>query len=79
MKDEKLYRALLKLLVTDLVIKRQFILFLMIFLIYVSDLEDWLDFLIALTYADDTITSVSAPSMEEVIRRLEIDAKNVLA
>ena len=28
-------------------------------LIYVSDLEDWLEFAIAVTYADDTSTSVS--------------------
>ena len=44
-----------------------------------SDLENWLQFAISLTYADDTSTSVSAPTIEEVIRKLEIDAKNVLA
>ena len=32
----------------------------------------------ALTYANDTSTSVSADDEKEVIRRLEIDAKNVL-
>ena len=30
------------------------------FVIYVSDLEDWLEFAISLTHADDTSTSVSA-------------------
>ena len=29
------------------------------FVIYVSDLEDWLEYAISLTYADDTSTSVS--------------------
>ena len=43
-----------------------------------SDLEDWLEFAKALTYADDTSTSVSASTIEKVIRRLEIDAINVL-
>ena len=48
------------------------------FVIYVSDLEDWLEFARSLTYADDTSTGVSAISMEEVIKKLEIDAVNVL-
>ena len=47
------------------------------FVIYVSDLEVWLEFAIALTYADNTSTSVSAQNIAEVIRRLEIDAVNV--
>ena len=43
-----------------------------------SDLEDWPVYLKAFTYADDTSTIVSGPNVEEVIRKLEIDAKNVL-
>ena len=50
----------------------------MAFVIYVSDLEDWLEFAISLTYADDTTTSISADTIEEVKKKLEIDAKNVL-
>ena len=49
------------------------------FVIYVSDLEGWLEFAIALTYADDTSTSVSAPNMAEEMKRLEIDACIILA
>ena len=45
---------------------------------YVSDLEDWLDHAISLTYADDTSTSVSGKNIADVLRKLEIDAKNVL-
>ena len=48
------------------------------FVIYVSDLEDWLEFAISLTYADDTSTSVSGKGVEEVLKKLAIDAKNVL-
>ena len=44
-----------------------------------ADLEDWLQFAKALTYADDTSTSVSAETIEEIIRMLELDAKNVLS
>ena len=46
------------------------------FVIYVSDLEDWLQFAKALTYADDTSTSVAAKTIEEIIRMLETDAIN---
>ena len=48
------------------------------FVIYVSDLEDWLQYAISLTYADDTSTSVSGKSINDVLRKLQIDAKNVL-
>jgi hypothetical protein len=48
------------------------------FVIYVRDLEDWLQYAISLTYADDTSTSVSGKSIEDVLRKLQIDAKNVL-
>ena len=44
-----------------------------------SDLEDWLEFAISLTYADDTTTSISADTIEEVKKKLEIDAKNLHA
>ena len=47
-------------------------------MIYVADLEEWLQIAIALTYADDTSTSVSGDTIEEIIRLLELDAKNVL-
>ena len=47
-------------------------------MLYVSDLEDWLEFSSAFTYADDTSSSVSGKDLDEVIRRLEIDAVNVL-
>ena len=46
--------------------------------IYVSDLEDWLQYASSLTYADDTSTSVSGKSINDVLRKLQIDAKNVL-
>ena len=42
-----------------------------------SDLEDCLEFATALIYADDTSTSVSDLNIEEVIRKLEIDATHV--
>ena len=48
------------------------------FVIYVSDLEDWLEYAISLTYADDTSTSVSGKCIFDVLKKLEIDAKNVL-
>jgi hypothetical protein len=48
------------------------------FAIYVNDLEDWLQYAISLTYADDTSTSVNGKSIEDVLRKLQIDAKNVL-
>ena len=44
----------------------------MAFVIYVSDLEDWLGYAISLTYADDTSTSISGKSIEEVLRKLQI-------
>ena len=48
------------------------------FVIYVSDLEDCLEFAIAQTYAEETSTSVNSLTIAEVIRRLKIDAYNVL-
>ena len=49
-----------------------------IFVLYVSDLEDWLEFSKAFTYADDTSSSVSGKDLTEIIRKMEIDAVNVL-
>ena len=40
------------------------------FVIYVSDLEDWLQFAKALTYADDAITSVSADNKKKFVKNL---------
>ena len=37
-----------------------------------------MEYAISLTYADDTSTSVSGHSIAEVLRKLEMDAKNVL-
>ena len=50
----------------------------LVFVLYVSDLEDWLEFSAAFTYADDTSSSVSGKDLDEVIRKMEIDAINVL-
>ena len=47
-------------------------------MIYVADLEDWLLYSSATTYADDTTTGTSAEKLEEMIRRLEIDVLGVL-
>ena len=50
----------------------------LIFVLYVSDLEDWLEFSKAFTYADDTSSSLSGKDLQEIIRKMEIDAVNVL-
>ena len=49
-----------------------------LYIIYVADLQLWLKFVSAITYADDTSTSVSGKLLKDVIRMLEEDAKNVL-
>ena len=41
-------------------------------------MEEWLEFSSAITYADDTTTGVSEEELAEVLRKLQIDAKNVL-
>ena len=49
------------------------------FVLYVSDLEFWLKWSVAKTYADDTTTRTSAKNIKEMIKRMEEDAENVLA
>ena len=48
------------------------------FILFVSDLQDWLKFSTAPTYADDTTTGTSSTTVEETIRLMEIDAESVL-
>ena len=43
-----------------------------------ADLELWLSWSSAKTYADDTTTATTAKTIEEMIRRMEEDAANVL-
>ena len=43
-----------------------------------SDLDDWLEWSSATTYADDTTTGVSDKDLEVVLKKLESDAKKVL-
>ena len=50
----------------------------LLYIIYVADIQDWLQFASAITYADDTSTSVSHADLNEVKRRLEIDVVNIL-
>jgi len=50
----------------------------LLFLIYVSDMQLWMDSADIHSYADDTSTSVSSKCETEVIRKLEYDAENFL-
>ena len=50
----------------------------LIFVLFVSDLQDWLTHSTAPTYADDTQTGTSAKTLEQVKTRMEEDAKQVL-
>ena len=50
----------------------------LIFVLYVSDLSDWLEFSKVFTYADDTSSSVSGKNLQDIIRKMESDAVNVL-
>ena len=50
----------------------------LIFVLFVSDLQDWLEHSTAPTYADDTTTGTSGFSLEVVIKNVEEDAKMVL-
>ena len=50
----------------------------LIFIIFISDLEDWLHFSKPLTYADDTSIACSGDDAE-VKNMLELDAANVLS
>ena len=49
-----------------------------LFVIYGADLEEWLHHSVAHTYADDTKSSVTGKSIEEVKVKLETDAIEVL-
>ena len=44
-----------------------------------SDLESWLKWTVAKTYADDTTTRTLAKTLEELIMKMEEDASNVLS
>ena len=46
----------------------------MLYITYVADLQLWLKFARVTSYADDTSTSVSAPTIEEVTKNVEDDA-----
>jgi hypothetical protein len=50
----------------------------LIFVLYVSDLSDWLEFSKVFTYADDTSSSISGKNLQDIIRKMESDAVNVL-
>ena len=50
----------------------------LLYIIYVADLEQWLKYAKAITYADDTSTSLSSRCLARVIDKLETDAINVL-
>ena len=50
----------------------------LLYIIYVSDFEDWLVHSKASTYADDSATGVKGNSISEVVSMLEEDGKNVL-
>ena len=49
-----------------------------IFVVYVSDLEDWLCHSTALTYADDTTSSVTGKEITTVMSHMEFDADKLL-
>ena len=51
----------------------------LIFVLFVSDLQDWLVHSTAPTYADDTTTGTSTTTLAETITRLEEDASKVLS
>ena len=50
----------------------------LIFVLFVSDLQDWLLHSTAPTYADDTMSGTSSKKLETVIKNLEEDANLVL-
>ena len=49
----------------------------LILVLYVSDLEECLEWSSAITYADDTRTGTSGKNIEETTWRMKQDAKNV--
>jgi retron-type reverse transcriptase len=50
----------------------------LIFVLFVSDLQDWLSHSTAQTYADDTHTGTSCKRLDETLTKMEEDAKQVL-
>ena len=50
----------------------------LIFVLFVSDLQDWLEHSTAPTYADDTTTGTSGFSLGQVLKNVEEDANKVL-
>ena len=50
----------------------------LIFVLFVSDLQDWLLHSSAPTYADDTTTGTSCKTVEETIKNMETDSMSVL-
>ena len=50
----------------------------LVFVLFVADLEEWLNHSSAPTYADDTTTGTSGRSVKETIELMEIDAEKVL-
>ena len=50
----------------------------LLYIIYVADLELWLKYSLAITYADDTSSSITAKQMAILIKQLEEDGQNVL-
>ena len=50
----------------------------LLYIIYVADLQLWLKYVKATTYADDTSTSVSHKLLSKVKKMLEEDSLNVL-
>ena len=50
----------------------------LVFVLFVSDLQEWLSFSTAPTYADDTTTGTSTDKLETTISQMEADAKEVL-
>ena len=50
----------------------------LVFIIFVADFKLWLKWAWAIVYADDTSTSITGKSIEDVMHKLEHDALNVL-
>ena len=50
----------------------------LIFVLFVSDLQDWLHHSSAPTYADDTSTGTHGKTAQETMEKMEVDAKHVL-
>ena len=50
----------------------------LIFVLFVSDLQDWLSHSTAPTYADDTSTGTSGTTVQDTLKKMEEDAHQVL-